>query len=109
MLHRDRRLAAAIEKSFSAEINKLAPGSYITVTEVDVSSDNKFATVWLSILGGNEELILATIIDNKPKLMRSLTSSVSIRRLPKVEIKLDDRPKHAQSIADKLKDIKKAK
>ncbi|MEX0934621.1 MAG: ribosome-binding factor A [Candidatus Saccharimonadales bacterium] len=105
MLHRDRRLAAAIEKSFAIELNKLLPGVYVGVAEVEVSSDSKFATIWLSIMSDNKESILTEVIENKPRLMQALTESINIRKLPSIEIKLDNRLDYAQRISNKIKDI----
>ncbi|MEX0668314.1 MAG: ribosome-binding factor A [Candidatus Saccharimonadales bacterium] len=105
MLHRNRRLAAVVEKSFAIELNKILPGIYVSITEVDVSADSKFATIWLSVMSDDKERIFTEVINNKPRLMQALAESVNVRRLPSVDIKLDNRLDYAQHISNKIKDI----
>ncbi len=101
MKQRRERLAASIQKAVAQEIMLRLPGRYVTVTEVEVSPDSKFASIWLSILDEDkQESIFAEAEEIRGALRHAITKSTDIRRLPQIELRLDKRQKHAQRISD---------
>ena len=100
MKQRRERLAAAIQRSVARELLELFPGEHITVTEVEMTSDSKFATIWISILhpeGRND--LFEQVLAHKNRLRQAIAQGIQMRRVPGIDIKLDFRGERAQEIS----------
>ena len=76
-----RMLAAIIHK----EVNTKTFGM-ITISEVNVSPDLKYAKVYVTILGGDEKITVDHLnTEMKGKLRHSLSKNLSIRTTPKLQ------------------------
>lgn len=107
MKNRSKRLSASIQRSIAQDLYMRFPGEYITVTEVEVSPDGRFAIVWVSIMDAQkEESIFADITKIQGKLRHAITKTTDLRRVPQIELRLDQRHKHAQRIADITKEVR---
>lgn len=107
MKNRPKRLGASIQRSVASELYTRFPGEYITVTEVEVSPDGRFAIVWVSVMDDKkEEDIFSDITKIKGKLRHAVTKTTDVRQVPQIELRLDQRHKHAQRIADITKEVR---
>lgn len=67
-------------------------GSFITVTAVDTSSDMRYAKVFVSRLGGQEEKkeTLGVLASAAGFFRRELASRLRLRRIPELNFQWDD-------------------
>jgi len=80
----------------------------VTITEVKLSSDTKNATVYASIMGGDEEEKLGAIDAlNKaaPFIQRTVAQHVVTKNFPRLLFKLDTSIEYGQHINDLFKEI----
>lgn len=93
------RLGAHMQRNIASELQKQFPGQYISVTEVKVAEGSRHAVVWISILDDSvKEEIFARIQAMKGRLRSSAARGVKLRRVPEIDLKLDERMQRAQDI-----------
>jgi ribosome-binding factor A len=69
------------------------PGiGFVTVTDVETSTDLAHAKVWVSVIGSDEQrkTTLAALRRAMPYVRHSLNSKIRLRRIPELEVRLDD-------------------
>lgn len=82
---------------------------FVTVTDVEVTNDNSYATVYVSFLGKEERNIAGLNALNKAKgfIRTELAKRLAIKRTPDLIFKLDDtldKSKRIEEIIENLKD-----
>ena len=85
--------------------------SMISVTKVDVTKDLRYAKVFVSIFGNDEEKNIAlSILKNSSGFIRKeVGHRVSLRYTPEILIQLDDSIEHGMHIDALLDKIKESK
>lgn len=73
-----------------------------TVSQVQVSGDSKWAKVWVSIIGGDDDEILKTLNDNIYDIQGEINDKLGMKMTPRLQFFLDTSPRHAQHINDLL-------
>lgn len=65
---------------------------FVTITDVDVSNDHSYATVYVTFLGKKErnEKGLKTLNKAKGYIRSELSKRLKIRRVPEISFKLDE-------------------
>lgn len=78
----------------------VVPGSYITLTEVDVSPDAKNAIVFIDIFGNDaiHNKIIAKLNEAAPHFRYQLAKKINLRSVPEIVFKLDKTQKNAFAI-----------
>ncbi len=81
--------------------------SLITVTKTDISKDLKNTNIYITVLPKNKELQALSFAKRmRTDLRTEIKNKLSIRTIPKVEIKIDEGEKERQKIDKILKNIK---
>lgn len=101
---RTDKVASVVNRMVSTELVKLAPDQFFSITEVRVSADLKYATLWVSALGleAKPPEELQEILDSHiGHLQRLLASHMKSKFTPRLEFKIDRGAKHAEAIKNK--------
>lgn len=91
---RSRRIAEQIQRELSGIIRlemKDPRVGMITITDVEVSADHSIATVFFTLLGGNEQVDrTATALSHAAGFLRSqLAQRLRLRTVPQLQFKHD--------------------
>lgn len=76
-----------------------------TVSKVEVSRDSRWAKVWVSIVGGDDETILGIIEKNLYDIQGELNRQMDLKLVPRLQFYLDTSPRYAQHIDELIKKI----
>jgi ribosome-binding factor A len=79
----------------------------VTVSKVEASRDLKWAKVWVSIIGGNDDKILKILDHNLYDIQGELNRSVAMKIVPRLQFFLDTSPRYAQHINELIQEIHK--
>lgn len=110
---RTERLGAVIKRDLGQIIQKSyqPPGSFITVTKVDVTEDLLIAKVMLSIYapGKDEDAIYAYLEEQKPSIRKELASKIrhQVRRIPELHFIQDKTAEHVEKMENLFQKIRK--
>jgi ribosome-binding factor A len=84
------------------------PGeTMITITRVVISTDVKYAAVFLSILGENPKEALEILSKSVYNLQHLLTRRLKMRPVPKIHFKIDEEEFRREKVEKSLSDLKK--
>lgn len=107
------RVATLIQREVVGIINGVILDKkigYINVTEVRVTKDKSFATIYYTILSDDEKIIDKTIEElekNKAKIRMDLAEKIrNLRRMPELIFKFDESLAYGNKIEKILKTIK---
>lgn len=107
------RLASLIQRELANIVNEEVKNSqvgYINLTEVKVTKDLSYATIFFTILSDSEEVILKAqqiLEKNTSKIRRRLAEKIrNIRKIPDLVFKYDDALAYGNHIDQLLKTIK---
>lgn len=81
----------------------------VTVSKVETSGDLRWAKVWLSIFGGNDEKILKTINQSIYFIQGKLNKHFKTKIIPRLQFFLDTNPRYAEHIEELIKKIHEGK
>ena len=83
---------------------------FATITGVDVTSDFKYAKIYVSVLGTPEEKrdTMAALTSSRGFVRRELASRMTIRFVPEITFKLDESIEYSDNINRLLNDLKRA-
>ncbi|MEX0748411.1 MAG: ribosome-binding factor A [Candidatus Saccharimonadales bacterium] len=96
---RAERLSSSIHRGVARELQQLFPREHVTVSEVEITSDGKFAVIWISILNDAEsEQLFARVIAHQGRLRSAVTKEAELRRVPQIELRHDRRAQRAQEL-----------
>lgn len=77
----------------------------VTVARVETSGDSRWAKVWISIVGGDDDKILATINKNIYDIQGELNRQMGMKMTPRLQFFLDTSPRYVQHIDELIKKI----
>ena len=82
-------------------------GSLVSVSSVDISSDLKYAKVYLSLFcpKKNEEEVFNAIISASSYIKKSLAPMAKMRNVPQIVFDVDTSAEYSEKIAKILKNI----
>lgn len=80
-------------------------GGLITVSRVETSGDSRWAKVWVSIVGGDDDQILASINKNLYDIQGELNRHLGMKMTPRLQFFLDTTPRYAQHIDELIKKV----
>ena len=83
---------------------------FLTVTDVDVSPDLRHATVWVSLLGGEDERkgTLHALESAMPFVRRELRG-LRLKRIPELRVKVDDSVERGSRVLQLLNELEEGK
>ena len=77
----------------------------VTVSKVEVSGDTKWAKIWVSIIGGDDDKILKTLQKNIYDIQGDINRNMSLKMVPRLQFFLDTSPRYVQHIDELIKKI----
>ncbi len=80
-------------------------GGLVTVSRVETSGDARWAKVWISIIGGDDDNILANINKNLYDIQGELNRHLGLKMTPRLQFFLDTSPRYVQHIDELIKKI----
>jgi ribosome-binding factor A len=110
---RTERLAAVIQRDLGKIIQQSyqKSGSFITVTQVEVTQDLLIAKVFLSIYapGKDEEAIFSNLEEHKVAIRKELASKIrhQVRRIPELHFNKDESAEYVdkmESLFDRIRE-----
>jgi ribosome-binding factor A len=72
----------------------------VTVTKVETSKDMRWAKIWISIIGGDDNVVLKTIERNMYDIQGELNRTMEIKMVPRLQFFLDTSPRYAEHISE---------
>jgi ribosome-binding factor A len=83
---------------------------FVTITEVDVTSDFKYAKIFVSVMGSPEEKrdTMTALTSSRGFVRRELASRMTIRFVPEITFKLDQSIEHSDNINRLLNELRQA-
>lgn len=105
--HRPQRLAADIHKVVARYLHTDLQRPELTVSEVEVTSDLRAATVWISVLTDGDQQSYAPIIERESGRIRTqVAQTMRLQKAPTITLKLDTRAQRAQRVQQQLRDYR---
>ncbi len=80
-------------------------GGLVTVARVETSGDARWAKVWVSIIGGDDDKILASINKSLYTIQGELNRHLAMKMTPRLQFFLDTSPRYVQHIDELIKKI----
>jgi len=105
---RIERLSVLIKEVVSEVIFKMKDlrVKFVTVTDVTMSKDMRYAKIFISILGDEEEKTTFLAIKNATGFIRTeLAHRLEIRRIPEISFELDDSIERGVRLANYIEKI----
>ncbi len=101
-------LKRALSEVFINELNDpRLLNEMVTISQVRLSPDLKYAKVYVSLYGEkNEKAVLDAIKSASPYIRHALSSKVKFRVLPELHFEIDTSEEHSEKINSLLKTIK---
>ena len=102
---RTEKIQEQIKELSAIFIEKESTGtSFITVTRVETSPDNRYATIFITVMPQEKENAAYGFIKrNLGELRKFITEKFPIHPIPYLDIKIDEGEKHRQKIDELLK------
>ena len=79
----------------------------ITVSKVETSRDMKWAKVWVSIIGGNDDAIFKAIKAQIYYIQGELNRELTMKIVPRLQFFLDTSPRYAAHINELIQQLHK--
>lgn len=80
-------------------------GGLVTVSRVETSGDARWAKVWISIVGGDDDQIFKSIDKNLYDIQGELNRQLAMKMTPRLQFFLDTTPRYVQHIDELIKKI----
>lgn len=77
----------------------------VTVSRVETSGDSRWAKIWISIVGGDDDKIFAAITRNLYDIQGELNRKMGMKMTPRVQFFLDTTPRYAQHIDELIRKV----
>lgn len=105
--NRIEKVNSLIQKIVGGEIQQYLEGGpgLVTVSKVEASRDLKWAKIWISIIGGDDDKIMALLQRHLYEIQGELNRSLAMKVIPRLQLFLDTSPRYAQHINELIKEI----
>lgn len=107
--NRIKRISEEVKKSISKMlidgIKDPRITSMISVTDVEVTNDLRYAFVYISVLGGNKEESLEGLNSARGYIRREVGKDVKLRYVPEVIFKIDDSIERGMYMDELIKNL----
>lgn len=77
----------------------------VTISKVEASRDLRWAKIWISIFGGNDQKILEYIKRNLYDIQGELNRKFSTKIVPRLQFFLDTSPRYAEHIDELVRKV----
>lgn len=106
----EKEMARVISKVLMEEVKNPKVKGLVSVTNINVTEDLKFADVYFSIMGQenvNTDEVVEGLNQIKSFLRKRVAEEIEIRYIPEIRVKLDTSIEHAIKISKLLNDLKR--
>lgn len=106
----EKEMARVISKVLMEEVKNPKVKGIVSVTNINVTEDLKFADVYFSIMGQenvNTDEVVEGLNQIKGFLRKRVAEEIEIRYIPEIRVKLDTSIEHAIKISKLLNDLKR--
>ena len=106
----EKEMARVISKVLMEEVKNSKVKGLVSVTNINVTEDLKFADVYFSIMGQenvNTDEVIEGLNQIKGFLRKRVAEEIEIRYIPEIRVKLDTSIEHAIKISKLLNDLKR--
>ncbi|WAW15643.1 30S ribosome-binding factor RbfA [Peptostreptococcus equinus] len=111
--NRIKRISEEVKKTISmmliSGIKDPRINSMISVTDVEVTNDLRYAFVYISILGGNKDESLEGLNSAKGYIRREVGKATKLRYVPEIVFKIDDSLDRGMYMDELIKSVNKEK
>jgi ribosome-binding factor A len=83
-------------------------GAMVTFTRVELSPDGRYATAYISVLGGSAADALAMLEKNVYPVQQAVNRAVRMRPVPKIRFARDDGETRREKVEESLGALKQA-
>ena len=108
MKQRAERMAQVVRKIVSSELLKLLPQGHVTLTQVKISDDLRYGTIWLSSFAPNKPSpgeLMAAVEEHHTQLQQALNSQIKTRYVPQLRFRIDSGWQHADRVDELLDEL----
>jgi len=105
--NRIQKLNALIQREVGRILLEFLDGQkgFTTVSKVETSKDTRWAKIYISILGGDDDAIMKTIEKNLYDIQGELNRTVNLKLVPRLQFFLDTSPRYVQHIDELIHKI----
>lgn len=105
--NRIEKLNSLIQQLVGTSLPEFLEGQdgLVTVSRVETSGDARWAKVWISIVGGDDDKIFAAITKNLYDIQGELNRQLGMKMTPRLQFFLDTTPRYAQHIDELIHKI----
>lgn len=106
-VNRIEKLNSLIQRLVGSSLPEFLDGQdgLVTVSRVETSGDSRWAKVWISIVGGDDDKIFAAINKNLYDIQGELNRRMGMKMTPRLQFFLDTTPRYVQHIDELIKKI----
>ncbi len=106
--NRIEKLNSLIQRLVGTSLPEFLDGQngLVTVSRVETSGDSRWAKVWVSIVGGDDDKILAAIQKNIYDIQGELNRQMGMKMTPRLQFFLDTSPRYVQHIDELINKIR---
>ena len=108
MKQRALRMAVIVRRVISSELLKIMPQSHVLLTNIEISDDLRYATVWISSFDQNHPSLDQLVVDiekHQDQLQQALAEQVETKFVPKLRFRVDPGKAHAERIDELINKI----
>lgn len=112
---RTRRIEEEIRKSLShiiiEQIKDPRIGNLVSIVRVELSKDNKYAKIYVSVFGdkAEKESAMEGLVKASGFLRKELATALKLRHVPEIHFKLDSSIEHSLAVAGIIKKLSQEK
>lgn len=105
--NRIEKLNSLIQRLVGLSLPEFLDGQdgLVTISRVETSGDSRWAKVWISIVGGDDDRIFAAINKNIYDIQGELNRQMGMKMTPRLQFFLDTTPRYVQHIDELIKKI----
>jgi ribosome-binding factor A len=105
--NRTEKLSSLLQQQVGEIIQQYLSGQagLATVSKVEVSRDTKWAKIWVSIVGGDDDQIFGVLQKNIYDIQGELNRRLDLKMVPRLQFFLDTSPRYAQHINELIEKI----
>lgn len=106
----EKEMARVISKVLMEEVKNPKVKGLVSVTNINVTEDLKFADVYFSVMGQeniNTDEVIEGLNQIKGFLRKRVAEEIEIRYIPEIRVKLDTSIEHTIKISKLLNDLKR--
>lgn len=105
--NRTAKVNSLIEHSLGPILREFLEGTsgLVTITKVETSKDMKWAKIWVSIFGGDDDKILGLLEKNIYHLQGELNQHFTTKVIPRISFHLDTSPRYVEHVDELIRKI----